>query len=63
MNEDERQDMDDWADKIVSLEPDVIKGVLQFAQRLAIDQRLSQADRDFAQFQVESIKKARRRKK
>ena len=53
----------DWADKIAALEPEVVDGVVSSSKRLAGDNRLRQADRDFAQAQVDAIRRAARRAK
>lgn len=55
--------LDDWADQIAALEPEVVDGVVSSAKRLAGDKRLKQADRDFAQAQVDAIRRAVRRAK
>ena len=57
------QAMDDWADKIAALESEVVDGIVSSAKRLAGDKRLRQADRDFAQGQVDAIRQAVRRAK
>lgn len=53
----------DWADQIAALEPEVVDGVVSSAKRLAGDKRLRKADRDFAQAQVDAIRRAVRRAK
>ena len=63
MNEDGSQAMDDWAEKVAALEPEVADGILSLTRRLAGDKRLRQADRDFAQAQVDAICRAVRRAK
>lgn len=63
MTNDERQALDEWAAQIAALEPDVSKGIITYALRLANDKRIKQADRDFAQAQVDAIRRALRRGK
>ena len=55
------QALDDWADKIAALEPELVNGIQSLAKRLASDKRLRQADRDFAQSQADAIRRAVRR--
>ena len=61
MTEDERQAMNEWADRVVRLEEETVKYLLKVVRRLAADHRLLHADRKFAQSQVDSIRQARRR--
>ncbi len=55
--------LDAWADKIAALEPDVAAGVAAWATTLATDRRLSKVDRDFAQAQLDAVRRALRRAK
>lgn len=56
-----QQALDDWADRIAALEPDVVAGVATQAKRLAADRRLPAADRRFAKAQADAIARAVRR--
>ena len=55
--------LDEWADKIAALKPDVAAGVAAYAGRLASDRRLSADDRQFAAAQADAIRRALRRAK
>ncbi len=55
--------LDDWADRIASLEPTVAAGVAEYAKRLAADRRLSKPDRQFAEAQADAVRRAIRRAK
>ena len=58
-----QQDLDEWANNITQLEPEVVKGILSWAKELTGDKRLQKSDRDFAQTQVAAIERAKRRKR
>jgi hypothetical protein len=49
---------DDWAERIVSLEPDLRAGIVAYATRLAADRRVPKSDRDFAKAQADAIERA-----
>ncbi|HUY37172.1 MAG TPA: hypothetical protein VMV69_30965 [Pirellulales bacterium] len=55
--------LDAWADKIAALEPDIAAEVARVATRLAADRRIPKVDRDFAQAQVDAVRRALRRAK
>ena len=50
--------LDLWAAKIAALEPDVARGVVEYAQRIADNARVPKADRDLAQAQADAVKRA-----
>lgn len=56
-----REALDEWADKVAALEPEVSNGIAAYAKRLAADRRLRKADREFAEAQVKAIRRAVRR--
>lgn len=55
--------LDDWADRIAALEPEVSAGMASYAKRLAGDKRLAKADRQFATAQADALRRAIRRAK
>jgi hypothetical protein len=62
-NSDTGKALDDWADQIAALEPEVSAGLASYAKRLAGDKRLAKADRLFATAQADAIRRAIRRAK
>jgi hypothetical protein len=62
-NEESGKALDEWAERIAALEPDVAAGVASYAKRLAGDTRLAKADRQFAAAQADAIRRAIRRAK
>ena len=63
MTDENQQAIDEWAEQIANLKPEVVKGVVMYAERLATDGRLSQADRNFAKAQADAVRRATRRLK
>jgi hypothetical protein len=53
--------LDDWAAQIAGLDPSTRKEILAAISRLAENRRLNKLDRDFAQAQVDAIRRALRR--
>jgi hypothetical protein len=58
MGDDAAEAIDEWADEIAALEPEVREGIMARALRLAANRRLLQVDREFAQAQAEAIGRA-----
>ncbi|HUY36723.1 MAG TPA: hypothetical protein VMV69_28575 [Pirellulales bacterium] len=63
MKKTNHEGLDEWADKIAALEPDVPAAVARYALRLASDRRLPKDDRDFAKAQADAVRRAVRRAK
>ena len=47
-----------WAAKIADLEPDLARGVIEYALGIACNRRVPKADRDFAHAQADAVKRA-----
>ncbi len=58
MDEDRQRSLDEWADQIASLEPEVRDSILARALRMAANRRLRKDDREFARAQAEAIGRA-----
>jgi hypothetical protein len=55
--------LDLWADQIVGLEPGIPAAVARFSQQIADNRKVPKSDRQFAQAQVEAIRRAVRRRR
>lgn len=63
MDDDLRKSLDEWADQIASLEPEVRDCIVVRALRMAANRRLRKADRDSAEAQADAIGRALVRRK
>lgn len=61
VKDDTEQTLDEWANRIAALEPEVRDGIMAQVQRLASDRRLPKIDREFAKSQADAIRRALKR--
>lgn len=61
MDEQEREALRAWGERVVGLEPEIVATILKAVRQMAGKQNLRKADREFAQAQVRSIIQARKK--